>query len=64
MAKITLNGQEYETDEMTEEARNTLASVQYVEQQLQQKRNEISIARTAQAAYARALKKELNPQVS
>lgn len=64
MANITLDGQEYETDEMSEEARSTLASVQYVEQQLQKKRNEVSIAKTARAAYAQALKKELNPQGS
>jgi len=64
MAKVTLDGKEYDTEEMTEEARNLIASVQFIEQQLQKKRNEVSIAKTARGAYARALKKELGSQDS
>lgn len=59
MAKILIDGVEYDTETMSQEARSTLASVQFVAQQMQQKKHELNIAKTAQAAYADALKKEL-----
>jgi hypothetical protein len=58
MAKITIDGTEYDTDAMSEQARNTLASVRFVDQQIQQKSHELNIAKTAQAAYAAAMKRE------
>lgn len=62
MAKITIDGTEYETDAMSEQARSTLVSVRFVDQQIQQKNHELNIAKTARAAYAAALKRELGKQ--
>lgn len=59
MAKITIDGTEYETDALSEKARETIGSLRFVEAQLQQKRNELAIADTARIAYGRALKREL-----
>ena len=59
MTKIKIDETEYETDDMNEEARNTIASIRFVDQQIQKKKHELNIAKTAQAAYAAALKKEL-----
>ena len=59
MAKITIDGTEYDTDELSQQANETIASLRFVEGQLQQKRNELAIADTARIAYGRALKREL-----
>lgn len=59
MTKIMIDGTEYDTDTMSKQAQNTLVSVRFVDQQLQMKAHELNIAKTAQAAYAAALKKEL-----
>jgi hypothetical protein len=58
MAKITIDGTEHDTDAMSEQSRNTLASIRFVDQQIQQKGHELNIAKTAQAAYAAAMKRE------
>jgi len=60
MSKITLDGVEYDFDALSPEAKNTVASIQFVDKKIQDKKNELSIAKTARAAYAAALKKELN----
>lgn len=59
MAKITIDGAEYDTDALSEQAQGTIESLRFVEAQLQQKRNELAIADTARIAYGRALKREL-----
>lgn len=59
MTKVKIDDIEYDTDEMSEQARNTLVSVRFVDQQIKQKGHELNIAKTARAAYATALKKEL-----
>lgn len=59
MAKITIDNIEYDTDSMSDQAKNTLASIRFVDQQLKQKDHELNIAKTARAAYAASLKREL-----
>ena len=59
MATITIDGVEYDTDTLSEQAKATIASLQFVDAQMQQLRNELAIADTARIAYARALKGEL-----
>lgn len=60
MPKITLDGVEYDYDTLSPEAKNTVASIQFVDKKLQEKKNELSIAKTARSAYAAALKKEIS----
>lgn len=55
---ITIDGTQYDLDSLSQAARNTIASLQFVEEQIQQKQNEWAIADTARMAYANALKRE------
>ena len=59
MAKMTIDGKEYDTDTLSDQAKATIASLQFVDARIQQLRNELAIADTARIAYARALKGEL-----
>ena len=59
MAKVTIDGKEYDTDTLSEDAKNNLQNVQYCEQKLAELRREIVIAQTARNAYAQALKTAL-----
>ena len=59
MAKITIDGKEYDTDTLSEQAKATIGSLQFVDARMQQLRNELAIADTARMAYGRALKGEL-----
>ena len=61
MAKVTIDGVEHETDELSEQAQNTIRSLQFVEERLQQRRNELAVADTARTAYVNALKTSLAP---
>jgi hypothetical protein len=57
---ITIDGTQYDLDSLSQTARETIASLQFVEAQIQQKQNEWAIADTARFAYTNALKRELN----
>jgi hypothetical protein len=61
MPKVTIDGVEHDTENLSAEAQNVIQSLRFVEQQLQQKRNELAVADTARAAYMQALKKSLAP---
>lgn len=56
---ITIDGTKYDVDSLSQTARDTIASLQFVDEQIQQKRNEWAIADTARMAYAAALKREI-----
>jgi len=57
---ITLDGAGYAVSDLTQPARDTLQSLQFVEARLRQLRGEMAVSQTAQVAYARALKVELD----
>lgn len=59
---ITLGGVNYAISELTQTARDTLQSIQFVETRLQQLQGELAVSQTAHVAYARALKAELEQQ--
>jgi ligand-binding sensor domain-containing protein len=56
---ITIDSTQYDLDSLSRTARETIASLQFVEAQIQQKQNEWAIADTARIAYSNALKREL-----
>ncbi len=60
MAKMQIDGKEYDTDTLSDQAKATILSLQFVDAKMQQLRNELAVADTARAAYARALQSELN----
>ena len=60
MDKITIDGQEFDLTNMSEEAKAQLNNLQFVNEQILQRNNELQIAQTAKIGYTRALKRELN----
>jgi hypothetical protein len=55
---INIDGTPYELDRLSQSARDTIASLQFVDEQILQSRNELAIADTARIAYTNALKRE------
>ena len=64
MAKITIDEIEYNTDDLSDNAKAQVASLQFNEAHMNRLRNELAIADTARMAYSAALKKELNAETS
>ena len=59
METITIDDVEYDLEQLTENARAQLGSIQAVDQKLAQLQVEMAILQTARAAYSSALKVEL-----
>ena len=59
MPKITVDGVEYNTEDLSDNGKAQLASLQFLEVQMNKLQNEISVFQTAKAAYVAALKVEL-----
>lgn len=59
MAKVTIDGKEYDTEALTEDARNNLLNIQFCEQRIADLQRQSAMAQTARNAYAQALKGQL-----
>jgi hypothetical protein len=59
MPKITVDSIDYNTEDLTENGKAQLASLQFLEQQMIKLKSEIAVYQTARNAYAQALKAEL-----
>ena len=57
--KITIDDKEYDLDKLSDEAKNQLVSLQFVDQELQKLHAQVSVLQTARMAYAIALKDAL-----
>lgn len=66
MPKINVDGIEYNTEDLTENGKAQLASLQFLEVQMNKIKSEIAVYQTAKNAYIQALKEELenNPSSS
>jgi len=62
MAKITIDGTEYDTDDMAEDAKKQVQNVIYCDRKVEELKNEAAVIQTARAAYARSLSDLLNPK--
>ena len=62
MAKITIDEKEYETDDMSDEAKAQLQSLQFVNNEIVRQKLKTAALQTARVAYAKALKKELESE--
>ena len=62
MAKLTLDGKEYETEEMSQNARAQMASIALCDRKIRDLQAEMAILQTAKRAYALALKGELSSE--
>ena len=59
MEKITIDNIEYDLVNASNEAKAQVANLQFVNEQILQRNNELQIAETAKIGYSRALKREL-----
>ena len=59
MSKITIDEKEYDLSEATENVKVQVANVEFVDEMILQKNNELQVAETAKIGYLRALKREL-----
>ena len=60
MPKITVEGMEYNTEDLTDNGKAQLASLQFLEAQMAKLKNEIAVYSTAKNSYMAALKAELD----
>jgi hypothetical protein len=59
MPKITVDGIDYNTEDLTDNGKAQLASLQFLEAQMAKLNNEIAVYQTARNAYVAALKAAL-----
>ena len=62
MAEIKIDGEEYIIENLSDEAKNNLNSLQYVKSEIQNLEAKIAIYKTAEIGYAKALKENLDGQ--
>ena len=60
MPSINIDGTNYDLDSMSQAAKDQLASLQFVDRELQRLSNEAAVYQTAKAAYVKALKENLS----
>ena len=62
MPKVTVDGIEYNTEDLSENGKAQLASLQFLEVQMKKLKGEIAVYQTARNSYVTALKAELDAQ--
>ena len=60
MASVTIDGTEYDLDEMSDEAKQQLGSLQFVQGEIRKLEAQIAVYKTASIAYSTELKKKLD----
>tara|TARA_E500000331_G_scaffold305193_1_gene308758 strand:+ start:187 stop:369 length:183 start_codon:yes stop_codon:yes gene_type:complete len=56
MATVTIDGKEYDTDSLSKEAKEQVASLKFVQGEIQRLQAQIAVCQTAASAYSNALK--------
>lgn len=64
MAKITIDGTEYDTDDLSDEIKRQVQNVAYCDRKIEELKNEGAIIQTARNAYARSLSEMLVAETS
>ena len=59
MPKLTIDGIEYNTEDLSDNGKAQLASLQFLEAQMNKLKSEVAVYQTARNAYVTALKNEL-----
>ena len=60
MATITIDGKDYDTDQLSNEVKGNLAAMQFTDSEIQRLQAKLAAMQTARAAYARAVQEGLN----
>lgn len=64
MPKVTIDGVEYNTEDLSDNAKAQVASLQFLEVQMTKLKNELAIYQTARSTYVHALKKTMEDSSS
>ena len=59
MPKVTIDGIEYNSEDLSDNAKAQVASLQFLEVQMTKLKNELAIYQTARSTYVHALKKTM-----
>ena len=62
MPKISVDGIDYNTEDLTDNGKAQLASLQFLDVEMKKIKAEIAVYKTARVAYAAALKEELDKE--
>ena len=62
MATVTIDGKEYDSENLSDNAKNQLNSLQFVQNETNRLSAQLAVFRTAAAAYTSALKKEIESE--
>ena len=62
MPTITIDGKKYDTETLSDEAKNQLGSIQFVDRKIAELKAETAAFQTARNGYARALNEILNKE--
>tara|TARA_B100001250_G_C19461606_1_gene640473 strand:- start:26 stop:211 length:186 start_codon:yes stop_codon:yes gene_type:complete len=59
MPNINIDGKEYNLDDISENGKNQLASLQFVQSEIRRLESQMAVNKTAASLYTKALKNEL-----
>ena len=59
MPNITIDGKDYNLDELSDKAKEQLASIQFVQAELKKFEAQTAVFKTAESAYLKSLKDEI-----
>jgi len=60
MPNINIDGKEYSLDDMSDNAKNQLASLQFVQSEIRRLESQLAVNKTAASLYSNSLKNELD----
>ena len=64
MPTIKIDDKDYDLDQLSDAAKAQLASLQFVDSELQRLNNQAAVLQTARAAYSKALNEALPPHAT
>ena len=62
MASVTIDGKDYDLEDLSDKAKEQLGSLQFVQSEVNKLNAQLAVLKTAQAAYSSALKNEIDNQ--
>ena len=60
MAKVTIDGNDYDFDSLSQKAKENIASLQFVQEELKKLNAQIAVYQTASNAYSSVIKEEVD----
>ena len=60
MANITIDGKDYNSDDLSQNAKEQLVSLQFVQGEIKRLEAQLAVFKTAAVAYSASLKKEID----